>query len=122
VSGSKLDVVILDAQTGKQLAQVTYDGFSWAPVWAPSGDDLVYMHLSSTVVDLYMTHVNRFGTAFTFQPEPNLTDYSGLEGDSRVAWTMPTAAAASSASASAPASASAGQSGVPSASPTAGVS
>lgn len=77
------------------VAQVTYDGFSWAPVWSPDGDDLVYMHLSSTVVDLYMTHVNRSGTAFEFQMEPNLTEYSGLEGSSRAAWYMPAGVTAS---------------------------
>lgn len=89
VSGSRLDVVVLDAATGQQVAQVTYDGFSWAPVWSPAGDELVYMHLSSTVVDLDMTHVNRSGTAFDFRMEPNLTEYSGLDGSSRAAWYVP---------------------------------
>lgn len=89
VSGSRLDVVVLDAATGQQVAQVTYDGFSWAPVWSPAGDELVYMHLSSTVVDLDMTHVNRSGTAFEFRMEPNLTEYSGLDGSSRAAWYVP---------------------------------
>jgi len=89
VSGSALDVVVLDANTGKQVGQVTYDGFSWAAVWSPDGDALVYFHLSSTVVDMYMTNVSRSGSQFLFKSEPNLTEYTGLEGDSRAAWYIP---------------------------------
>jgi Tol biopolymer transport system component len=88
VSGSRLDVVVLDSATGQQVAQVTYDGFSWAPVWSPAGDELVYMHLSSTVVDLDMTHV-RSGTAFEFRMEPDLTEHSSLDGSSRAAGYVP---------------------------------
>jgi hypothetical protein len=43
------------------------------------------------VVDLYMTKVSRSGTELAFQPEPDLTQSSGLDGDSRVAWYLPAA-------------------------------
>ena len=70
---------------------MTYEGFSWAPVWSPDGEQLIYSHLSSMVVDLYMTKVSRSGTELAFQPEPDLTQSSGLDGDSRVAWYLPAA-------------------------------
>jgi Tol biopolymer transport system component len=81
VEGTKLDVIVLDAATGSQVGRVTYDGFSWAPVWSPDGDELVYLHLSSTVVEMFMTEVNRSGASFDLQ--------AGLEGDSRPAWYVP---------------------------------
>jgi Tol biopolymer transport system component len=117
VSGSLLDVVVLDAETGKQVGRVTYDGFSWAPVWSPAGDELVYSHLSSTVVDLYMTHVSRSGIELEFQSEPNLAEYSGLDGDSKAAWYILAPGYVSAPMTSAPAA-----STVPSATETAGAS
>ncbi len=90
VSGDRLDIVILDAATGKEVGRVTSDGSSWAPVWSQRGDELVYMHLDGSVVDLYMVHVttDAAGT-FIFKVEPNLTQYSGLDGSSRAAWYIP---------------------------------
>ena len=85
---------ILDAETGVQVGRVTYDGFSWAPVWSPDGDDLVYLHLSSTVVEMFMTEVNRSGAEFDFQAGLGMTDYGGLDGDSRPAWYVPEAGSA----------------------------
>ncbi len=86
VDGSRLDIVVLDAATGAQVGRVTYDGFSWAPVWSPEGDQLVYLHLTSTVVEMFMTEVNRSDAGFDFQPGLDLTDYGSLDGDSRPAW------------------------------------
>jgi hypothetical protein len=83
-------------------------------VWSPAGDELVYSHLSSTVVDLDMTHVSRSGTEIEFQSEPNLAEYSGLDGDSRAAWYMPAAGPAAAPPFSVPA-ASAGTSATPNA-------
>jgi dipeptidyl aminopeptidase/acylaminoacyl peptidase len=89
VEGTTLDVVVLDAATGVQVGRVTYDGFSWAPVWSPEGDELVYLHLSSTVVEMFMTEVNRSGAGFDLQAGLGMTDYGGLDGDSRPAWYVP---------------------------------
>jgi Tol biopolymer transport system component len=89
VTGNTLNVVVLDATSGKQVAQVTSDGASWAPVWSPAGDELVYMHLTGTIVDLNMVHISGTGTNMTFKIEPHLTDYSGLDGASPAAWYIP---------------------------------
>lgn len=89
VVGDSLNVVVLDATSGKQVAQVTSDGASWAPVWSPDGDKLVYMHLTGAIVDLNMVYISGSGPSFTFRIEPNLTDYTGLDGQSTAAWYIP---------------------------------
>jgi hypothetical protein len=52
------------------------------------------MHLSGTAVDLFMTRVTRSDTGFD-PMEPNLTQYSGLGGNSRAVWYMPAGGTAS---------------------------
>jgi hypothetical protein len=89
VSGDALNVVVLDATTGKQVAQVTTDGFSWAPVWSPDATKLVYMHLTGAIVDFNMVYISGSGANLTFKIEPNLTDYSGIDGQSTAAWFIP---------------------------------
>jgi Tol biopolymer transport system component len=89
VAGNTLNIAVLDVATGKQVAQVTTDGASWGPVWSPDGDKLVYMHLTGAIVDLNMVYISGSGANLTFKIEPNLTDYSGLDGDSTPAWYIP---------------------------------
>lgn len=78
-----------------QFGRVTYDGFCRPPVGSLSGDELVHMHLSGTVVDLCRTHVTRSDTTFEFPMAPNLTEHGGLERNSRAAWYMPAGGSAS---------------------------
>jgi Tol biopolymer transport system component len=89
VVGNTLNIAVLDATTGKQVSQVTTDGASWSPVWSPDGDKLVYMHLTGAIVDLNMVYISGTAGSFTFKIEPNLTDYSGLDGQSTAAWYIP---------------------------------
>jgi Tol biopolymer transport system component len=89
VAGDTLNVVVLNAASGKQVAQVTTDGMSWAPVWSPDGDKLVYMHLTGTSVQLNMVYIAGSGSNLTFKIEPNLTDFTGLDGQSTAAWYIP---------------------------------
>ena len=86
VDRDMLDVVVLDAVTGRQIAQVTSDGASWGPVWSPAGDGLVYMHLRNKNVDLRMIRIEGSGPSMAFRLEADLTSYSGLDGSSRAAW------------------------------------
>ena len=58
-------------------------------MWSPAGDELVYLHLSSTVVEMFMTEVNRSGANFDLGAGLAMTDFSGLDGDSRPAWYVP---------------------------------
>jgi Tol biopolymer transport system component len=89
VAGDTMNVVVLDATSGKMLAKVTSDDASWAPVWSPDGDKLVYMHLTGTIVDLNMVYISGSGASLTFKIEPDLTEYSGLDGQSAAAWYIP---------------------------------
>jgi TolB protein len=70
VSGDTLNVVVLDARTGKQVDQVTSDGASWAPVWSPDGDKLVYMHLSGPNVNLNMVYISGTGRTSRTRSSP----------------------------------------------------
>jgi Tol biopolymer transport system component len=89
VSGFDLDVVVLDASSGKMVGRVTSDGTSWGPVWSPDGNKLVYSHLSGATVNLNMVYISGTGPNFTFKIEPKLTDYSGLDGGSTPTWYIP---------------------------------
>jgi hypothetical protein len=86
VSGDAMNVVVLDATTGKNLGQVTTDGMSWAPTWSPDGDKLIYLHMNGSSVELNMVYISNSGTAMTFRIEPNLVDLSGLDGASPPSW------------------------------------
>jgi hypothetical protein len=89
VSADTQNVVVLDASSGKQVAQVTSDGASWSPVWSPDGDKLVYMHLTGPSVNLNMVYISGSGANLTYKIEPNLTDYNGLDGQSTPTWFIP---------------------------------
>jgi len=47
------------------------------------------MHLTGALVDLNMVYISGSGANLTFKIEPNLTDYSGLDGQSKAAWYIP---------------------------------
>jgi Tol biopolymer transport system component len=89
VSSDALNVVVLDAVTGQQVAQVTTDDYSWGPIWSPAGNQLVYMHMTGPVVDLNMVNITGSGSNLVFKIEPHLTDFSGLDGGSPAAWYVP---------------------------------
>jgi Tol biopolymer transport system component len=89
VAKDKLDVVVLNALTGDQVAQVTSDGVSWGAVWSPADDALIYMHLHAGDVDLRMTQIEGAGMGMTFRLEADLTQVAGLDGSSRAAWYIP---------------------------------
>jgi hypothetical protein len=44
---------------------------------------------SSTVVEMFMTEVNRSGAEFDVQAGFGMTDYGGLDGGSRPTWYVP---------------------------------
>ncbi len=89
VSGDRLDVVVLDASTGHLVGQVTSDGSSWGAVWAPSGNLLVYTHMTGPTVNLDMVYITGSGSNLSFKIEPRLTDFVGMDGGSRPAWYIP---------------------------------
>jgi dipeptidyl aminopeptidase/acylaminoacyl peptidase len=83
------DVVILDAKTGAEIEQVTSDNSSWAPTWSPRGDQIVYMHLDGLAVDLQLVQLTGKGSKVTVEKIDPLTDFAGLDGESRATWFVP---------------------------------
>ena len=82
------DVVILDA-TGKELLKVTDDDHSFSPAWSPAGDEIAFLHLQGTIVDLRMVQVDTSSGRWTVTTTVDLTKVSGLDGASRPSWFVP---------------------------------
>ncbi len=83
------DVVILDAGSGRELMRVTSDGSSWSPVWSPVGDSIAFLHLRGQIVDLKLAQLDGIGPNWTVKDVIDLTEASGLDGDSRPHWFVP---------------------------------
>jgi TolB protein len=83
------DIVILDAQTGSELLQLTDDGESWAPTWSPKGDQVAYLHVAGQVVDLRLIQLEGTGPSWTAKAPLDLTTSAGLDGVSRPDWFIP---------------------------------
>ncbi len=83
------DIAILDGRTGTEVLRLTNDDRSWAPVWSPKGDAVVYLHIAGQIVDLRMISLKGTGPGWTIEQMPDVTQYSGLEGGSAASWYIP---------------------------------
>lgn len=83
------DVVILDGTTGAEVMKVTKDGRSWSPIWSPAGDALAYLHVQGEIVDLKMARLEGAAPGWTVKETLDLTNVSGLDGQSRPGWFIP---------------------------------
>lgn len=83
------DIVILDATTGRELKRVTDDGASWAPVWSPLGDSIAFLHLRGQIVDLKLAQLEGEAPDWSVKDIMDLTEVSGLDGESRPGWFVP---------------------------------
>ncbi len=103
------DVVILDARTANELLRVTIDGRSWGAAWSPDGTQIAFLHLAGSTTDLQVATIVRGANAdLSIGTTEPLTEFSGLDPESRPAWWGPPAPAATpapSASAAAPSAA-----------------
>lgn len=88
-SGFGTDIVILDGQTGAELARATDDGASWSPTWSPKGDGIAFLHVASGIVDLRLVPIETSTPTWTFGDPLDLTQVSGLDGESRPDWYVP---------------------------------
>ena len=84
------DLVILDATSGRELLRVTNDGASWAPVWSPVGDAIAFLHIQGQIVDLKLARLSGDAPNWTVKDVIALTEVSGLDGESRPGWFVPT--------------------------------
>jgi len=83
------DVVILDAANGRELLRLTSDGGSWAPAWSPTGDAIAFLHIKHQIVDLKVARLQGAAPSWTVKDVTNLTEVSGLDGESRPEWFVP---------------------------------
>lgn len=83
------DVAIINASTGAEVALLTNDGLSWAPVWSPAGDQVAFLHVDGQVVDLRMVQLT--GAYGDWKPGDvvDLTQDAGLDSISRPDWFVP---------------------------------
>ena len=83
------DIVVLEASKGREVARITDDGRSWAPVWSPAGDAIAFLNIDGQIVDLRMASLEGTAPDWTVKEITNLTEVSGLDGASRPAWYIP---------------------------------
>lgn len=83
------DVVILDARNGAEIVRVTDDGHSWAGVWSPAGDGIVFLRIDGGVTDLRFVKLNGPRGRWTVGSVVPLTESAGLDGASHPDWFIP---------------------------------
>jgi dipeptidyl aminopeptidase/acylaminoacyl peptidase len=84
------NIVVLDARNGNELLRVTRDGRSWGGAWSPGGTQVAFLRLEGSTTDLSIATVRETpgGPLAVGDIEP-LTEFSGLDADSRPAWWGP---------------------------------
>jgi len=83
------NVVILDAGSGRELLSITNDDSSWAPTWSPEGDAIAFLNIKGQIIDLKVARLQGAAPAWTVKDITNLTEISGLDGESRPDWFIP---------------------------------
>ena len=83
------DIAILDAGNGGKLLRVTNDGASWAPVSSPNGDAIAFLNIRGQIVDLKLARLDGTAPDWTVKDITDLTEVSGLDGESRPGWFVP---------------------------------
>jgi TolB protein len=97
------DIAVLDARTGNELLRVTSNGQSWGGAWSPDGRQIAFLGLAGVTVDLYVaTLASGPGGAPEVKETKALTEFSGLDADSRPAWWGPRPTPAPTAAPAAP--------------------
>jgi Tol biopolymer transport system component len=83
------DVVVVEVSDGAEVFRVTSDGRSWAPSWSPNGDEIAYLHDEQGLIDLRVAKLSGAGPGWTLADTIDMTQNSGLDGDSRPDWFVP---------------------------------
>ncbi len=82
------DLVVLNATDGTEVARLTRDGGSFAPVWSPDGTQIAYLRAEGGTIDLHLLTLGRPGI-FTVTDDRAVTRGSRLDGRSQPAWYGP---------------------------------
>jgi Tol biopolymer transport system component len=88
------DIVVLDGRTANELLRVTTDGRSWGGAWSPDGTQIAFLRLDGSTTDLSVATVIGDDGRPALGDIEALTEFSGLDADSRPAWWGPRPATA----------------------------
>lgn len=83
------DVVVLDPGTGAELARLTNDSNSFAPVWSPDGDQIAFLHRQGLGVDLEIMSLKIDAGGITLVDTKPVTQDGSLDATSPPAWFIP---------------------------------
>ncbi len=89
VTQDKRDVVILDPDTWEEVARLTRDGRSFAPVWSPNGDQIAYLHVDGLKVDVRIMTLEQGPTGPTLKSDQAVTVDGDVDPESAPAWFIP---------------------------------
>jgi Tol biopolymer transport system component len=87
--GNGRDVVILDPNKGTELARLTTDGNSFAPVFSPDGNQIAYLHRQGLGVDLWVMTLDFTSGGVTLTDNKPITQDGSLDASSPPAWFIP---------------------------------
>jgi Tol biopolymer transport system component len=84
------DIVILGAGSANELLRVTADGRSWGGAWSPDGTQIAFLRLAGSTTDLQVATIEKDASGNLAVAETEaLTEFSGLDAESRPAWWGP---------------------------------
>jgi Tol biopolymer transport system component len=82
------DIVILSAKSGAELARLTNDDDSFAPVWSPNGDQIAFLHRHNLGVDLEIMSLDINAGGITLKEIKPVTNDGSID-PSPPAWFIP---------------------------------
>jgi Tol biopolymer transport system component len=89
VTPDKRDVVILDPDTWEEVARLTTDGRSFAPVWSPNGDQIAYLHVDESHTNLRVITLAQGTDRPTLERNEAVTVDGKVDPESPPAWFIP---------------------------------
>jgi Tol biopolymer transport system component len=88
-TGKGRDIVIVSADKGDELARLTTDGNSFAPVVSPDGDQIAYLRRDGLDIDLRLMTLEFPGGKATLVSDQALTTDGAIDAASPPAWFIP---------------------------------
>jgi Tol biopolymer transport system component len=85
------DIVVLDPRTWAEVARLTNDEDSFAPVWSPNGNQIAYLHRDGLEVDLRVMTFDASTRSLTLVEDKAVTDDGFVDPHSTPAWFIPEA-------------------------------
>jgi Tol biopolymer transport system component len=82
------DIVVLDPRSWAEVARMTNDGNSFAPVWSSNGDQIAYLRRNGLEVDLWLMTLDHSGQLTLVENAP-ITEDGFIDPDSTPAWFIP---------------------------------